>query len=76
MTIRLLPELTMAAWRCGAKNWVRAERHSARRGVGARASLIARVEEAFAALPGALSLTIEQITVATPGATEPGRSTS
>ncbi|WP_218001273.1 TetR family transcriptional regulator [Nocardia thailandica] len=74
VTVRLLPELALAAWRCGAKNWVRAERHSARRGAGARASLIARVEEAFAALPGALSLTTAQITVA--DADQTGRSIS
>ncbi len=57
LRIRLLPELAMAAWRCGAKNWVRAQRHSARRGIGARASLIGCVEEAFAALPTALTIT-------------------
>ncbi|APE36871.1 hypothetical protein BOX37_26360 [Nocardia mangyaensis] len=75
VTIRLLPELALAAWRCAAKNWVRAERHSARRGAGARASLIARVEEAFAALPGALTLTTAHITVADADALTP-RSTS
>ncbi|MFC4373226.1 TetR family transcriptional regulator [Nocardia halotolerans] len=65
--IRLLPELAMAAWRCGAKNWVRAERHSARRGAGARDSLIGHVAEAFSALPGTLTLTTGQITDVTAG---------
>lgn len=54
--LRLLGELALGAWRCGAKNWVRAERHSTRRGTGARASLIQRVEEAFDAIPASLTL--------------------
>ncbi|MEV3965580.1 hypothetical protein AB0M34_32670 [Nocardia sp. NPDC050193] len=61
--IRLLPEIAMSAWRCGAKNWVRAERHSARRGAGARRSLITRITEAFDAVAPALSLTLPDITV-------------
>ncbi|WP_198387745.1 TetR family transcriptional regulator [Rhodococcus pyridinivorans] len=65
--IRLLPELAFAAWRCGVKNWVRTERHSLRRGAGTRRSLIARVQEAFAALPGAVSLTSFDITGAETG---------
>ncbi|MFD3746616.1 TetR family transcriptional regulator [Nocardia sp. NPDC058633] len=67
VAIRLLPELAMAAWRCGAKNWVREQRHSAGRGAGARHSLIARVEEAFSALPSTLTLTTAQITVTDSG---------
>lgn len=63
--IRLLPEIAMSAWRCGAKNWVRAERHSARRGAGARRSLITRITEAFGAVTPALSLTLPDITAPT-----------
>lgn len=55
--LRLLGELALGAWRCGAKNWVRTERHSKRRGQGARADLIRRVEEAFDAIPSSVSLT-------------------
>lgn len=76
VTVRLLPELALAAWRCAAKNWVRAERHSARRGARARAQLIARVEEAFAALPGALAVTTAQITVTVDPTRMPGQTTS
>lgn len=57
--LRLLGELALGAWRCGAKNWVRTERHSKRRGKGARADLVRRVEEAFDAIPASLSLTPE-----------------
>lgn len=54
--LRLLGELALGAWRCGAKNWVRSERHSRRRGRGARAFLVRLVEEAFDAIPASLTL--------------------
>ncbi|MFR9723393.1 TetR/AcrR family transcriptional regulator [Streptomyces sp. MS19] len=53
--LRLLGEMALAAWRCAAKNWVRS-------GPGARedgvrlATLITAVDEAFAALPAAVTL--------------------
>ncbi|MER7010361.1 hypothetical protein ABT324_02885 [Saccharopolyspora sp. NPDC000359] len=43
--------------RCAAKNWVRVERQTARRGRGTRAVLVRRIEEAFDAVPGSLTLT-------------------
>lgn len=54
--LRLLGELAIGAWRCAARNWVRAERHSSRRGKGARRDLIRFVDEAFDAIPDALTL--------------------
>lgn len=53
--LRLLGELAMSAWRCGARNWVRTERHSGRRGEGTRQTLAARVAEAFDAIPEAVA---------------------
>jgi AcrR family transcriptional regulator len=83
--VRLLGEFTLAAWRCAAKNWIRAGRHehSHRRPDGAdeqmpgsrlvpgrgpsgsrpaaqlggSAELLRHVDEAFAAIPGAIDLT-------------------
>lgn len=55
--LRLLGEVALSAWRCGTKNWVRVERHSDRRGRGARPELIRRVTEAFDALPSSVHLT-------------------
>ncbi|SNR36304.1 transcriptional regulator, TetR family [Haloechinothrix alba] len=57
--LRLLGELAVGAWRCGAKNWVRQERHSERKGHGARDTLVSRVVEAFDALPSAVVMTPE-----------------
>lgn len=54
--LRLLGELAMGAWRCAARNWVRRERHSRRRGKGARRDLIRLVNEAFDAIPDAMTL--------------------
>ncbi|WP_313896298.1 TetR family transcriptional regulator [Streptomyces sp. YIM 98790] len=60
--LRLLGELALGAWRCGARNWVagRGEDETpvpARRpGHGGPAALARRVEEAFDAIPAALAL--------------------
>jgi AcrR family transcriptional regulator len=83
--LRLLGEFALAAWRCAAKNWIRAGRHdrSHRRDdttdgeirgsrpapgcgrsgsrpaarLGGSAELLRHVDEAFAAMPGAIDLT-------------------
>ncbi|SFC93283.1 DNA-binding transcriptional regulator, AcrR family [Streptomyces aidingensis] len=60
--LRLLGELALGAWRCGARNWVagRGEHETpvaARRpGHGGPALLARRVEESFDAIPAALAL--------------------
>jgi AcrR family transcriptional regulator len=53
--LRMLGEFALAAWRCGAKNWV-AGRGAGGRGYGGRETLMRRVEEAFAAIPASLKL--------------------
>jgi AcrR family transcriptional regulator len=55
--LRLLGELALAAWRCGAKNWVRRARHGDPRTRGGIKTLIRRIEEAFDAIPTSLDLT-------------------
>jgi AcrR family transcriptional regulator len=57
LRLRILAELALAAWRCGAKNWVRRARHRARRPDSDIKALIHRVEEAFDAIPASLDLT-------------------
>lgn len=52
--LRLACEFALSAWRCGAKNWVRGNRH--RRRPQGRTELTAYVTEAFDAIPGALEL--------------------
>lgn len=56
--LRLLGEFSLSAWRCGARNWVRAGRADWRsgRGHGGRAALVRHVDEAFDAIPASLSL--------------------
>ncbi|UQA94093.1 TetR family transcriptional regulator [Streptomyces halobius] len=56
--LRLLGELALSAWRCGARNWVAGrgpDRHHRRRGHGGAKTLARRVEEAFDAIPAALA---------------------
>ena len=57
---RMLGELALSAWRCGARNWVAGRGGGARgrRGHGGRATLLRRVEEAFDAIPASLALTV------------------
>ncbi|RZQ64553.1 TetR/AcrR family transcriptional regulator [Amycolatopsis suaedae] len=65
--LRLLGELSLAAWRCAAKNWIsgrgydgppgRREKLGRWKGPGGSAELIRRVEDAFHAIPGSLTLT-------------------
>lgn len=66
--LRLLGEIALSAWRCGAMNWVagRGDGRPAsepipdsRRGYGGREALIRRVDEAFDALPATLTLTAD-----------------
>ncbi|MCM5557020.1 TetR/AcrR family transcriptional regulator [Pleomorphomonas sp. JP5] len=56
--LRLLGELVLGAWRCGASNWVAGRGAGAEgiRGHGGRALLARRVEEAFDAIPASLAL--------------------
>lgn len=66
--LRMLGEFALSAWRCGARNWVASrgnvvdridlsEAHiPGRRNHAGRRTLIARVEEAFEAIPGGLAL--------------------
>ncbi|MCE6995507.1 hypothetical protein LZG04_11935 [Saccharothrix sp. S26] len=56
--LRLLGEVCLGAWRCGAKNWVAGRGFGDRRGHGGITTLVRRVEEAFDALPTSLDLTI------------------
>ncbi|OQO90898.1 TetR family transcriptional regulator [Saccharomonospora piscinae] len=56
--LRLVGELALSAWRCGAKNWVAGRGFEGRRGHGGTEMLIRRVEEAFAAVPGAVALPV------------------
>ncbi|WP_313895946.1 TetR family transcriptional regulator [Streptomyces sp. YIM 98790] len=57
--LRLLGEITLGAYRVGAKNWTAGRGEGAgRRGQGGRAMLARRVDEAFGAIAGALALTV------------------
>ena len=53
--LRLLSELSLSAWRCGARNWVRGLRH-APDWSGGRETLVRQVEETFDAIPASLEL--------------------
>ncbi|WIV57932.1 TetR family transcriptional regulator [Amycolatopsis nalaikhensis] len=65
--LRLLGELSLAAWRCAAKNWVSGrgydgpqgprEKLGHWKGPGGSTELIRRVEDAFHAIPDSLTLT-------------------
>ena len=56
--VRMLGEVVLGAWRCGASSWVagRGEGAQGIRGYGGRELLIRRVEEAFDAIPASLEL--------------------
>ncbi|MEU7317217.1 TetR family transcriptional regulator [Streptomyces sp. NPDC007083] len=54
--LRLLGEIALAAWRCGARNWVAGRGYNNRRGHGGKRSLARRVDEAFDAIPAGLML--------------------
>ncbi|BCJ34186.1 TetR family transcriptional regulator [Actinocatenispora thailandica] len=51
---RLLAEITLAAWRCAARDWVRGDK--SRAGGAKVEGLIGHLDDAFAALPAALDL--------------------
>jgi AcrR family transcriptional regulator len=56
--LRLLGEITFGAYRVGAKNWTAGRgKDAGSRGQGGRTTLAARVDEAFAAIPGTIALT-------------------
>lgn len=65
--LRLLGELSLAAWRCAAKNWIAGRGYDGPRGPreklgrwkgpGGSKVLIRRVEKAFDAIPDILALT-------------------
>lgn len=54
--LRLLAELALSAWRCGAKNWIRTERAPEKSGRLGLTSLIGHVERAFDAIPATVAL--------------------
>ncbi|WJV48121.1 TetR family transcriptional regulator [Streptomyces flavofungini] len=57
--LRLLGEFALSAWRCGARNWVAGrgpDGYDKRRGHGGTKTLARRVEEAFDAIPTALTI--------------------
>lgn len=54
--LRLLGELALGTWRCAARNWIRVERQTTRRGRSERASLIHKVDEAYDAIADTLTL--------------------
>lgn len=56
--LRLLGELCLSAWRCGARNWVAGRGQDNRRGHGGVTALAHRVDEAFDAIPASLTLTM------------------
>ncbi|MGK5500122.1 TetR/AcrR family transcriptional regulator [Streptomyces sp. URMC 125] len=59
LRLRLLGEFALAAWRCGARNWVAGRTPDGtdrRRGHGGTEALAQRVEEAFDAIPASLEL--------------------
>ena len=58
--LRLLGEIAFGAYRVGAKNWTAGRGKGAgSRGKGGRATLAARVSEAFDAVPAAIALTAD-----------------
>lgn len=57
--LRLLGELALSAWRCGAKNWIRTAKAPDKRGHRGMTQLIRHVEDAFDAIPAAITLTPE-----------------
>jgi hypothetical protein len=60
LRLRLLGELTLCAWRCGARNWIRggenARSPSEVRTRGRVLDLVGEVDRAFDAIPATLSL--------------------
>lgn len=52
--LRLLGELALGAWRCGAQNWIRGGTRT--RGSRKVTGLVREVESAFAAIPDAVAL--------------------
>ncbi|GAA1908610.1 hypothetical protein GCM10009753_44860 [Streptantibioticus ferralitis] len=56
VSLRLLGEMALAAWRCVARNSIRGG-HGAHRGRDALTCLLYKVGEAFDAIPASLSLT-------------------
>lgn len=56
--LRLLGEFALSAWRCGARNWVRAGRDRWTRGGShsGREALVRHVDDAFDAIPASLAL--------------------
>ncbi|MEV6958653.1 TetR family transcriptional regulator [Streptomyces sp. NPDC051207] len=58
--LRLLGEVTLGVYRCGAKNWSAGRGEDGDTGYGRRATLARRVQEAFAEVPAALDLTISR----------------
>ncbi len=60
--LRLLGEFALSAWRCGARNWVAGrgpDGYDTQRGHGGTTTLARRVEEAFEAVPAALTLGLD-----------------
>ncbi|MCC9710667.1 TetR family transcriptional regulator [Streptomyces sp. MNU76] len=60
--LRLLGEFALSAWRCGARNWVAGrgpDGYDTQRGHGGTKTLARRVEEAFEAIPTALTLDLD-----------------
>ncbi|WP_028925310.1 TetR/AcrR family transcriptional regulator [Pseudonocardia acaciae] len=54
--LRLLGELALGAWRCAAKNWIRTEPASNKRGQPGLTTLITHVTDAYEAIPTTLAL--------------------
>jgi AcrR family transcriptional regulator len=54
--LRLLGELALSAWRCGARNWVRSDKRAARD--HKVAGLIREVGSAFDAIPATVALSV------------------
>ncbi len=62
--LRMLGEFALSAWRCAARNWIAGRGAGAgdARGGGGVATLVARVEEAFDAIPATLALSAPAMT--------------
>lgn len=70
LRVRLLAELTLAAWRCAARKWVRGDKRPA--GRAKVDGLVRHLDDAFDALPAALGLTAPARDAAGPAAASAG----
>lgn len=68
--LRLLGEVALGAWRCGAQAWIRGSKRT--RGAGRVTGLVREVERAFDAIPDAVALAAGRASRASPRTYAPG----